>query len=289
MKTWKIRLAILLGILAAACLAVCGYMLVEQANLFIKPTPTPANTPPIDMDVPHVEDFIPVGSGLEQGKLHVCWVPAANANAPTFLYLHGQTHNNSTHPEHAKRLHQLGYNVLMVDYRGFGKSSGGGKPTEAKLYEDAAAAWNYLTQKREPQPQHIFIYGHSLGAAIAVELTTHHPDAAGLVAESAFTTAPEIAKHTYPYLPTGLLLRLRFDSLQRVRTLKVPLLLIHGTQDEKVPFTMSKELYAAAPKPKKLLLIERAGHANCPEVGGVEYDAAVTTFVQTQLNRSIGQ
>jgi fermentation-respiration switch protein FrsA (DUF1100 family) len=79
------------------------------------------------------------------------------------------------------------------------------------------------------------------------------------------------------------------DSLQRVRTLQVPLLLIHGTQDEKVPFTMSKELYAAAPKPKKLLLIERAGHANCPEVGGVEYDAAVTTFVQTQLNRSIGQ
>jgi pimeloyl-ACP methyl ester carboxylesterase len=284
MKTWKIRLAILLSILAAAYLAVCVWVLVNQEDMLFDPTPISETTPG-----PGEEVFIPVGSGGDQGELHACWFPAADADAPTFLYLHGKTHNNSTHPEHAQWLQRLNYNVLMVDYRGFGKSRRGGKPNEAKVYEDAAAAWNHLTQKRGIKPQQIFIYGHSLGAAIAVELATHHPDAAGLVAESAFTSVPDMAKRDYWFLPTGLLLRLRFDSLQRVRTLQVPLLLIHGTQDEKVPFTMSKELYAAAPKPKKLLLIERAGHANCPEVGGVEYDAAVTTFVQTQLNRSIGQ
>ena len=102
------------------------------------------------------EVFIPVGSGRDQGELHAGWVPAADANAPTFLYLHGKTHNNSTHPEHAQRLHQLGYHVLMVDYRGFGKSRDGGKPSEPKLYEDAEAAWNYLTQERGIKPQHIF-------------------------------------------------------------------------------------------------------------------------------------
>jgi fermentation-respiration switch protein FrsA (DUF1100 family) len=72
------------------------------------------------------------------------------------------------------------------------------------------------------------------------------------------------------------------DSLQRVRTLQVPVLVIHGKLDAKVPFAMGKQLYAAAPEPKKLLLIERGGHADCPEAGGVEYDAAVTAFVQTQ-------
>jgi fermentation-respiration switch protein FrsA (DUF1100 family) len=284
MKTWKLRLAILLGILAAAYFAACVYVLVKQEDILFDPTPISETTPG-----PFEEVFIPVGRGGDQGELHACWMLAANAAAPTFLYLHGKTHNNITHPEHAKWLQRLNYNVLMVDYRGFGKSRGGGKPTEAKVYEDAAAAWDYLTQKREIEPQHIFIYGHSLGAAIAVELATHHPDAAGLVAESAFTSVSDMASRDYWFLPTSWLLRLSFDSLPRVRTLKVPVLLIHGTQDEKVPCKMSEQLYAAAPEPKKLLLIRGGDHAHSPEIGRVEYDAAVTTFVQTQLNRSINQ
>ena len=175
MKTWILRLAILLGILVAAYLATCVYMLVTQEDKAFDPTPTPKNAPATAMDRAFKEVFIPVGSGRDQGKLHAYWLAQADANAPTFLYLHGQTHNNSTHPEHAQRLYQLGYHVLMVDYRGFGKSIGGGKPTEPKLYEDAEAAWNYLTRKFEPNPQHIFIYGHSLGGAIAVELATPPP------------------------------------------------------------------------------------------------------------------
>jgi fermentation-respiration switch protein FrsA (DUF1100 family) len=287
MKTWILRLAILLGILVAAYLATCVYMLVTQEDKAFDPTPTPKNAPATAMDRAFEQVFIPVGSGRDQ--LHAYWLAQADANAPTFLYLHGQTHNNSTHPEHAQRLYQLGYQVLMVDYRGFGKSIGGGKPSEPKLYEDAEAAWNYLTRKFEPNPQHIFIYGHSLGGAIAVELATHHPDAAGLVTESTFTSAPAIAKENYPWLPTDWLVRLRFNSLERVRTLKVPVLFIHGKLDVKVPFKMSQQLYDAAPEPKKKLLIEGGGHANSAAIGWVEYDAVVTTFVQTQFNRSIGR
>jgi len=291
MKTWKLRLAILLGILAALYLAVCVRVLVLQENIVIDPTPTLEGAPAISMSqmFEEVEEvFIPVGSGREQGELHAGWVPAADANAPTFLYLHGKTHNNSTHPEHAQRLHQLGYHVLMVDYRGFGRSRGGGKPSEPKLYEDAEAAWNYLTQERGIEPQHIFIYGHSLGGAIAVELATHHPDAAGLVTESAFTSVPAMARWNCwsRYLPTGWLVRLRFNSLERVRTLKVPVMFIHGKLDVKIPFEMAKELYDASPEPKKQLLIEGAGHANSGAIGWVEYKNRVTAFVREHFNRA---
>ena len=289
MKTWKLRAAIVLGIFAAVYLAVCIQVLVTQEDLLFDPTLTPEKTSVPPIGTRDEEVWIPVGSGRDQGELHARWIPAADADAPTFLYLHGQTHNNSTHPEHAQRLYQLGYNVLMVDYRGFGRSRGGGQPSETKLYEDAEAAWNYLTHVRGIKPQHTFIYGHSLGAAIAVELATHHPDAAGLVAESAFTSAPAIAREKYPCLPTGWLVRLRFNTLERVGSLKVPVLLIHGKLDDKVPFKISQQLYAAAPEPKTLLLIEGGGHANSGAIGWVEYDTAVTTFVQTQFNRSIGR
>jgi hypothetical protein len=283
MKTWKLRLAILLGILAALYLAVCVRVLVRQEYIIIDPRHTPEGTPcPVNGE----EVFIPVGSGRDQGELHACWVPAADADAPTFLYLHGQTHNNSTHPEHAQRLHQLGYHVLMVDYRGFGKSRDGGKPSEPKLYEDAEAAWKYLAHVRGIQPEHIFIYGHSLGGAIAVELATHHPDAAGLVAESAFTSVLAMARRNYRYLPVGWLVRLRFNSLGRVRTLKVPVLFIHGKLDEKVPFEMAEEFYAAAPEPKELLPIEGGDHANSGAIGWVEYKNRVTAFVREHFNRT---
>ncbi|MCX6878295.1 MAG: alpha/beta fold hydrolase [Verrucomicrobia bacterium] len=282
MKTWKLRLAVLIGIPAAlflAVLAFCVHLLVRQEYILIDPKPTPAGTPAIGEEV-----FIPVGSGPERGQLHACWLEAADSNSPTCLYLHGQTHNNSTHPEHAKWLNQLGYNVLMVDYRGFGKSIGAARPGEPKLYEDAEAAWNHLTQTRGIKPQHLFIYGHSLGGAIAVELATRHPDAAGLVTESTFTSVPDMARRKYPCLPTGWLLRLSFDSLQKVRTLKVPVLFIHGQLDAKVPFSMAEELYAAAPKPKQLLPIEGGGHNDA--VGRDESKNAVTAFVQAHFNRT---
>ena len=286
MKTWKLRAAIVLGIFAAVYLAVCIQVLVTQEDLLFDPTLTPEKTSVPPIGTRDEEVWIPVGSGRDQGELHARWIPAADADAPTFLYLHGQTHNNSTHPEHAQRLYQLGYNVLMVDYRGFGRSRGGGQPSETKLYEDAEAAWNYLTHVRGIKPQHTFIYGHSLGGAIAIELVTHHPDAAGLVAESTFTSVQAVARTKYWYLPTGWLVKLRFDSLQKVAALRVPVLFIHGKLDLTVPFEMAGQLYAAAPEPKKLLLVELGEHPNSAAVGWTEYKPAVTTFVQTQSIRA---
>jgi len=285
MKTWQRRLTILVGLVAASYLAACGYMWATQIDHVFAPSPD-LQTTPARMGMAFEEVGIPVGSGREQGKLHGFWVPAANSNAPTFLYLHGFNGNIGKNLEHTHHLHQLGYHVLVVDYRGYGKSLGAGKPSETKVYEDAEAAWNYLTQTRGVKPREAFIYGHSLGAAVAIELATHHPEAAGLITESTFTSMQAVGKLNYSFLPIGFLLNQRFESLQKIATLKIPVLLIHGTWDAKIPVAMARQLYAAAPQPKTLLLIEGGEHNNTGTIGWVEYQQAVTAFVQAQLNHA---
>ena len=179
------------------------------------------------------------------------------------LYLHGNDKNiGYGHDlDSAARMHGLGYNLLMVDYRGYGKSTGG-EPSEAKVYEDAEAAWNYLLKQRVSAPQRTFIYGHSLGGAIAIDLAIHHPEAAGVIAESTFTSIYAMGRRDYSYLPVGLLLNQHFDSLDKVGKLKIPVLLIHGTWDTRVPWQMSQRLFDRAPQPKFLKLIEGGEHSN---------------------------
>ena len=203
----------------------------------------------------------------------------AALNAPTILYLHGNYRNIGNNLEHTLRLHKLGFNVLLPDYRGFGKSSGG-KPNEAKVYEDAEAAWQYLLKQRGVQPGQAFIYGHSLGGAIAIDLAVHHAEAAGLITESTFTSMVEMGKLSYAYLPVDWILNQRFESLQKIAALKVPVLLIHGTWDKTVPVKMAQQLYATAQQPKTLILIEGGEHNNSAAVGWTEYRDAMTAFVK---------
>lgn len=270
--------AAVVGIAALVYLAACTYMWATQREQVFEPSPV-LQTTPERMGMKFEELRIPVGSGADQGELDGWWVPAEGANAPTFLYLHGNDRNIANHLEHTQQLHTLGYNVLLVDYRGYGKSSGG-KPSEAKVYEDAEAAWQYLLKVRGVKPQQAFIYGHSLGGAIAIDLAAHHPEAAGLVTEGTFTSMQAMGEREYGYLPVGWLLNQRFESLQKIAGLKIPVLLIHGTWDQKVPVGMAKQLYAAAAQPKALALIEGGEHSNSGAVGQVEYRAAVSAFVK---------
>lgn len=235
-------------------------------------------TSPARLGAPFEELRIPSGSGAERGELHAWWIPAEKADAPTVLYLHGNSHNISYNLENALRYRALGCNLLLVDYRGYGKSTGG-KPSETKVYEDAEAAWQYLVGKRGIRPKQAIIYGLSLGGAIAVDLALRHPEAAGLIMEGSFTSMQAMGELKYEFLPVGLLLNQRFESLQRIPNLKIPVLLIHGTWDKKVPYEMSQQLYAAAPHPKTLLLIEGGEHSNNAAVGWVEYRDAVSAFI----------
>lgn len=272
---------ILFAILLASVLlylGVCGYMWATQKELIFEPTPVLQSTP-ARMGLTYTELHFPSGAGAERGELDAWWVPAAHGDSPTLLYLHGNDRNISSNLSHVQRLHDLGYNVLLTDYRGFGKSTGG-QPNEAKVYEDAESAWRYIIEQGHINPHKIFIYGHSLGGAIAIDLAVRHADAAGLIVESTFTSMQAMGELDYGYLPVSLLLNQRFDSLQKIGKLKLPILIIHGTWDRIVPVDMAKQLYAAAPQPKSLTLIEGGGHGNSGTIGWVEYRDALNSFIE---------
>ncbi len=272
---WK-RLAAGLAVAAAVSyLGACGYMQSTQLEKVFEPSPV-LQTTPDRLGMPFEELRIPVESG---GELYAWWIPAEKIGAHTVMYLHGNFGNIGHNLDHTRRLHDMGYNVLLPDYRGYGRSSNG-QPTEARVYEDAEAAWQYLLKARGVPPQRAFIYGHSLGGAIAIDLAVKHPEAAGLIVESTFTSMQAMGELKYDYLPVGLLLNQRFDSLQKIPGLKIPVLLIHGTWDEKVPVAMARQLYDAAPQPKQLLLIEGGEHSNSGTIGWVEYRDAVAAFIK---------
>jgi hypothetical protein len=281
MPNWARRVSFSAVVIAVLYIAACGYIWATQVEHVFEPT-TDFQTTPGRMGMKFEELHIPVGSGANQGELYGWWVSASTENAPTFLYLHGNYRNIGNNLEHTQHLHNLGYNVLLVDYRGYGKSSGS-KPSEAKAYEDAEAAWQYLLKVRGVKPQQAFIYGHSLGGGIAIDLAVHHPEAAGLITECTFTSMVDMGKLEYGYLPIDWLINQRFEALQKVPGLKIPVLFIHGTWDKKIPYQMAQQLYAAAPQPKMLTLIEGGEHSNTGTIGWIEYRDAVTAFVKHTL------
>lgn len=276
--SWRKRLAIAAGIAALLYASACYYMWTTQMEQVFEPT-TEWQATPARMGMEYDALRIPVGTGADQSELDAWWVPAGRGDSPTVLYFHGNYRNIGNNLEHTWHLHELGYNVLLADYRGYGKS-GGGKPSEVKVYEDAEAVWQYLVKVRGSDLKKTFIYGHSLGGAIAIDLAVHHPEAAGLITEGTFTSMQAMGEKDYGFLPVGYLLNQRFDSISKVPALKIPVLFIHGTWDKKVPVAMGKQLYAAAPEPKKLLLIEGGEHNNSGTIGRVEYRDAVSDFVR---------
>jgi len=169
------------------------------------------------------------------------------------LHLHGNADSafSSTQVRHCEQLRGLGLNVLSFDYRGFGHSPG--VASEQHIYEDAESAYQTLI-RRGISPTHIILWGHSLGSAPAVELATRHP-AAALLLFGAFTSIPDVAAATYPYLPVRWVAGIHMDSLRRIRNVHIPVIIVHSVHDTLVPFQEGKRLYAAANPPKRFLAL----------------------------------
>jgi hypothetical protein len=275
---WLLGVGVVLAILYTAA---CLYLFFQQTRFIFFPSAVIETTPEF-FHLGYQEVWLPVktSSGKVE-RMHGWWMPASQTNAKVLLYLHGNGINIGANVAHANRFHEMGFSVLLMDYRGYGRSEGK-FPSEVTVYQDAAVAWNYLVQERKIQPSQIFIYGHSLGGAVAIDLAVKHPDAAGLIVESSFTSIRNIVdlQGVYRIFPVDLLLHQRFDSIRKVRSLQIPVLFIHGTADWQVTATMSQQLYQAAPEPKQLLLVPNAGHNNVAEVAGVRYFQAVQKFVQ---------
>ena len=243
---------------------------------------------PTDLGVAYEDVWIPVANPKhKEERLHGWWLPATSPNSCVLLYLHGNGSNISGNLGQAVRFQQLGFSVLIVDYRGYGLSQGN-FPTEKQVYDDAQLAWNYLVKERGIKPQNIFLYGHSIGGAIAIDLGVRNPEVAGLIVEGSFTSIRDMIDHqgVYRFFPVDLLLNHSFDSLSKIPRLESPLLLIHGTDDTIVPAKMSQVLFDVATVPKQLLFVPNADHHNVASVGENLYLQSVRDFSRRVANNS---
>lgn len=266
---------------ALAYLTACVFLYFRQTRFIFFPSSAIEITPKA-FNRKYQDVWIPVttASGKVE-KMHGWWIPAATPNAKVLLYLHGNGVNIGANAYHADRFHQMGFAVLIIDYRGYGLSEGS-FPNEKRVYLDAATAWDYLVTQRQIQPSNIFIYGHSLGGAIAIDLALQQPKAAGIIIESSFTSTQDVAssRGLFRLFPIKLILNQRFDSINKIKNLQMPALFIHGTDDTIVPVNMSKQLYAAAPEPKQLIIVPNAGHNDVAEVANLQYFQVVKEFVR---------
>ncbi len=274
-------LGLILGLLATLYLVACLYLYFRQTRMLFFPT-AQITTTPADFGLPFEEVWIPVGDRGD--RIHGWWIPASGPETGVLLYLHGNGINIGANVEQANRFHQLGLSVLLIDYRGHGRSQGS-FPHEQQVYQDAEASWQYLIQDRNVAPQHLFIFGHSMGGAIAINLASQHPDAAGLIVQSSFTSIRDMVDRNpiYRIFPIDLLLTQRLESIRKVPRLQMPTLFIHGLADAEVPAQMSQMLYAAAPQPKQIYLVPIAGHNNVAATAGEAYLQIVQQFIQQSL------
>jgi alpha-beta hydrolase superfamily lysophospholipase len=206
-------------------------------------------------------------------KLHGLWLGQPNADAPVLLYLHGARWDVRSSAHRMRRMHELGFAVLGIDYRGFGQSTPG-LPSETLAHEDALAAWSWLAA-RHPQAKR-YVFGHSLGGAIAVRLAGDVDDAAGLIVEGGFPSIPEVVKTMkWGWLPVAPLITQRFDAGLQIERVNAPLLVVHGSEDRLIQPTLGRALYERARSPKRFVLVDGGTHHNTNAVGHAAYRNAI--------------
>ena len=215
-------------------------------------------------------------SAADGTELHGWFVPGRNE--VTWLWFHGNAGNISDRLENLKLLHdELGVNVFLFDYRGYGRSKG--RPTEKGTYLDADAALGYLRSRSDVSSGRIIYFGRSLGAAVAVELATRQQPY-GLILESPFLSVRHMARLAYRFLPIWAVVIDRYDSLAKIAKVEAPVLVLHGDEDDTVPIKAGKKLFDAVSAPKEFFTVQGAGHNDVYIVGGRSYVTALQAFVE---------
>lgn len=182
-------------------------------------------------------------------QLHGWYIPHSQSQH-VLLFFHGNAGNISHRRDSIEIFRRLGLNVFIIDYRGYGKSKG--KPGEQGLYQDATAAWDYLTAEKGYTSQQIIIFGRSLGGTVAANLASG-VQARGLILESTFSSARDFARVVFPLLARLVWIRYDFNVVESIQQVNAPLLVLHSPEDEIMPFHLGKKVFEAANQPKRFV------------------------------------
>jgi len=212
-------------------------------------------------------------------RLHGWYVPAVDSRG-VLLFFHGNAGNISHRLDSIKIFHELDLDILIIDYRGYGQSTG--KAGEQGTYLDAQAAWDYLINSRRIPADQIIVFGRSLGGAVGAWLGVQHTPAAVII-ESSFSSGVDMAHRLYPFLPVRLITRLQYPVADYAAHLDCPVLVVHSKHDEIIPFTMGQAIYAAVKQQKKFLEL-RGDHNNGFLISQEDYIAGLKDFTQAILD-----
>ncbi|MEP7301823.1 MAG: alpha/beta fold hydrolase [Caldimonas sp.] len=277
-----------LAVLAVALVGGCSGLQTQQRKWIFQASPAPAASAEVlarfagelamqDVWIEHVSPS--AGRAI---RLHSLWAPHDDPRAPLLLYLHGARRDVGRNAHRIERMRELGFSVLAIDYRGFGNSTDE-LPSEAGVVEDAAAAWRWLAGQRSGRAR--YLYGHSLGGAVAVQLAAQLDQQGagerpqGVIVESTFTSIGDLFRtFRWGWLPVTPLITERFDSLAAVARIRTPLLVVHGSDDAIVPSRLGRQLYEQAAGPKRFLLIEGGSHSSAAWRGAEQYRSALRDF-----------
>ncbi len=273
LSRWRWPAWIAAGLVATAVLAGCVELDQQQRRWIFQASVLQSDDAGAQLD--GIDDvWIPLPAAEGTGaRLHALWVAGPTPAAPLLLYLHGARRNVDSSEWRIRHMRELGFAVLAIDYRGFGRSSDT-LPSEASVDADARTAWAWLAT-RHPGRQR-FVFGHSLGGAIAIRLATEVDDGAGLIVEGTFTSIADVFQtFRWGWLPVTALITQRFDSIQRIAAVKVPVLVVHGDNDSMIPSALGRRLYEAATARKRFVLVEGGTHYSTNGVGQAQYREAL--------------
>lgn len=277
MKTFISLLSLVAVVYAALGLVL---YLFQGSMVFLANMPGRAlDATPDDIGLTYEDVHIATSDGE---RLHGWYVPAAAARG-VLLFFHGNAGNISHRLESIAIFNRLGLDVLIVDYRGYGQSTG--KPSEKGTYRDAQAAWAYLLEERGLAPGRTVIFGRSLGGAVTAWLGSQLPEnaaPAAVIIESSFSSGVDMARRLYPIYPARLLTRLKYPVVEYVARLRSPVLVVHSRDDEIIPLSMGRAIYDAAPAPKSFLEL-RGDHNAGFWISREAYMAGLGEFLDSVL------
>jgi pimeloyl-ACP methyl ester carboxylesterase len=271
----KVKSLLMTVLMAAALVILFAVVIVRtlENRLIYFPPRYPEGFAPSDLPESEGEDVWL--TTRDNVRINAFYLPHPSSSK-VLLWFHGNAENIGYGFARMQALWRIGVSILAVDYRGYGKSEG--RPNEAGVYLDADAAYDYLVKQKHVRAQNIFLYGNSLGSAVALDLAARQP-CGGVIVQSSFTNAREMTRRMFRIPLVEYLPKTRFDSLQKICRVHAPILIVHGTRDEVVPFEMGRRLFAAASEPKRFYPVEGAGHNDVIEVGGDAYLQQLAAFV----------